>query len=406
MCDNIISVKELIKKAGVQLDLLGYSNGTKKQYHRKWNHLLKYAEIMGFSNFSKKLGGDFLIEHYGINTSTKLSASEVHKVRSILILGELLDHNKFFLCHQKQGAQAPDQFLDILTRYEGHQLSRNILRKTINAKMGILIRFFNFLHKQGLLDIRTISSGIILKYFCTLDKYSQSTKSSITFTIRSFLEFINSHGNINKPVKNLFSTIFTQKDEKIPSYYSPEEINKILNHVDRDTEYGRRDYLVIILAIQLGMRAGDIRQLKFNDIKLGRNTIEFVQQKTKNPLQLPITNELKFALADYAKNSRPLIDNPCIFIRHKAPFIPFVENNTFYAVINKYMILAEINSNNRKHGLHSMRHSSASLLLKTKTPYPVISGILGHKNINTTKTYLRIDIEQLRTVALEVNNGK
>lgn len=74
----------------------------------------------------------------------------------------------------------------------------------------------------------------------------------------------------------------------------------------------------------------------------------------------------------------------------------------FFETINKYMKLADISINNRKHGLHSMRHSMASNLLKHNTPLPIITGILGHENTNTTRLYLCIDIEQLRSVALEV----
>ena len=65
-------------------------------------------------------------------------------------------------------------------------------------------------------------------------------------------------------------------------YYSTEEIHAILCQVDRNTAIGRRDYLILVLAVQLGMRAGDIRQLKFENIKWSQNTVELVQQKTKN----------------------------------------------------------------------------------------------------------------------------
>lgn len=209
-----------------------------------------------------------------------------------------------------------------------------------------------------------------------------------------------------EPLNDLFPVIFSNKFERVPSYYSTDEVHTILCQVDRNTEFGRRDYLILLLAVQLGMRAGDIRQLKFNNIKWSRNTVEFVQQKTNNPLQLPVTEEFKYALADYMKNSRPKVDDPHIFVRHRAPFQPFVESNTFYHVINKYMALAGTKLNGRKHGLHSMRHSTASNLLQNHTPYPVITGILGHANTSTTKLYLRIDIQQLRTVALEVPDEK
>lgn len=102
------------------------------------------------------------------------------------------------------------------------------------------------------------------------------------------------------------------------------------------------------------------------------------------------------------KNSRPEVDDPHLFIRCRTPFHPFVESNVFYQVINKYMAQAGIQVKNRKQGPHSMRHGAASNFFQNNTPYPVITGILGHENTSTTKLYLRIDIQQLRTIALEV----
>lgn len=71
-------------------------------------------------------------------------------------------------------------------------------------------------------------------------------------------------------------------------------------------------------------------------------------------------------------------------------------------VVNFHCKSIGISFCNRKHGLHSMRHSLASNLLKNNTPYPVITGILGHENSSTTRLYLSIDIDQLRSLALEV----
>ena len=82
--------------------------------------------------------------------------------------------------------------------------------------------------------------------------------------------------------------------------------------------------------------------------------------------------------------------------------MPFSSRNPFYEIINKYIAKADIVTAGKKHGLHSMRHSLASNLLSNNTPMPVITGILGHKNSNSTNLYLRIDIDSLRSVALEV----
>ena len=407
MDHTTISITELIGNVKRQLKVLGYAEATINQYSLKWNHFSMYAEQKGTINFSEELGNAFLADYFGIKAGINLSASQVFKARTVAILGEFWEHGCFLRCHHKRGKQAPPQFCNILKKYESLQLEEEkISKRTINGKKIILVRFLTFLDKQGLNDISGLTALGVLAYLQTLEKYRSNSRSGILFTLRNFLLFLHSDRDIKEPLHELFPVIFSNKFERLPSYYSTDEVREILYQVDRNTEFGRRDYLILLLAVQFGMRAGDIRQLKLEDIKWSRTTIEFVQQKTNKSIQLPLTEEVKYALADYMKNSRPKVDEPHIFIRHRAPFQPFTLENTFYQVLNKYMDMAGTQLNGRKHGLHSMRHSTASHLLQNQTPYPVITGILGHENTSTTKLYLRIDIEQLRTVALEVPNEK
>ena len=406
MSDITISLEELIANAKKKLSLLGYAASTKNLYSNYWNHFLLYAEEKCEKHFTKKLGYSFLKDRYGIKNGMKRSPSQVFKIRIVTILDEMLEHDCFYKCHQKTGKQVPPEFHEVLDKYEKLQLEKSISERTINSKKIILIRCLNYLKTEGITDITNLTANEVLSYLSTLAEYSNNTKSSILFALRNFLLFLHENDYVKDALNDLLPVILSNKDERLPSYYSTDEIGAILCQVDRNTEFGRRDYLILILAIQLGMRAGDIRQLKFDNIKINCNTIEFVQQKTNKPLQLPLTEEVKYSLADYLKNSRPKVDDPHIFMRHKAPLQPFAEGNSFYHITNKYIKLAGIELRGRKHGLHSMRHSTASNLLQNSTPYPVISGILGHKNRSTTKLYLRIDIQQLRTVALEVSNER
>lgn len=397
-----LNLSELIQQATFHLNELEYSEGTKNRYVLNWKHLLKYAEKRKLNTFSMELGRTFLSDYYGINQGTKLSSAQVFKVRCIHVLNEFQQSKTFRKCHQPIGQQAPTQFNSILDEYILEQKNLELSARTIQGKQIKIINFLCFLDKRKLIDINALVSYDVLAYLETLSEYSNSTKSGILFNLRDFLAFLVLKGHVEPQLNTLFPVILSNKFERIPSFYSTEEIQKILLSVDRNTEIGRRDYIVLILAVQLGMRAGDIRQLKFDNIKWHIDTIEIIQEKTKNPLRLPLIENLKYALIDYMKNSRPSSDDPHIFIRHRAPFMAFATGHVFWSTINKYMDAAGISINNRKHGLHSMRHSLASNLLKQNTPFPVITGVLGHENSNTTKLYLQIDIEQLRSVALEV----
>lgn len=395
-----ILLADLIQLATQHLDDLNYAEGTKQHYTRKWNRLYQYALGRKINTFSLELGYDFLKSHYGIEKGTKLKPSETHSVRVVKVLYEFMKHNNFQKCHQPSGKHVPCQFVSVFEEYIQLQYEAGLSNRTIKGKS---IQLINFLSMIKVSTIEELRAKQVLEYVNLLDTNSQASKSGILFTLRDFLKFLYSAGYTIDPINTIFPVIFSNKFERIPSYYSTEEIQKILNCIDRNTEFGRRDYLIILLAVQLGMRAGDIRQLKLSNIKWNKDTIEFIQEKTKNPLQLPLLDNIKYALIDYMKNSRAKSESNFIFLRLRAPFIPFVTGNVFFGVIMKYMKAANIIIEKRKHGLHSMRHSMASNLLKQNIPFPVIAGVLGHETTNTTKLYLRIDIEQLRSVALEVS---
>ena len=118
-------------------------------------------------------------------------------------------------------------------------------------------------------------------------------------------------------------------------------------------------------------------------------------------MELPLTPEVGEALIDYLRNSRPKCKDTHVFVKGISPFTPLTTTLISNIVTSSFR-QAHIDTTSRKHGAHVLRHSLASLLLKQKVALPVITGILGHKDSNSTKDYLRIDSESLRQCALEV----
>lgn len=113
--------------------------------------------------------------------------------------------------------------------------------------------------------------------------------------------------------------------------------------VDRSTPQGKKDYAVIILAVDLGLRVSDIIKLQLDEIKWDRSMIELFQQKTGEFLQLYMTDNVKWALLDYMMNGR-LKDSKYsnMFLRSKAPYMPYAGAASLYDRVNKYISLAGI----------------------------------------------------------------
>ena len=148
------------------------------------------------------------------------------------------------------------------------------------------------------------------------------------------------------------------------------------------------------MTAKLGLRSGNICNLKFENIDWEQSRISLVQHKTGRTLTLPLFEDVGLALIDYLKFGRPQCDSQHIFVRYRAPIEPFI-SRSIYPMVSSYIAKADLLVQGKKRGPHALRHSLASRLLEENIPLPVISEILGHADTNTTAVYLTIDIEKL-----------
>jgi integrase/recombinase XerD len=152
----------------------------------------------------------------------------------------------------------------------------------------------------------------------------------------------------------------------------------------------------------MGLRAGDIRTLRLEQLDWEQASIHIVQGKTGVPLDLPLTEEVGLALIDYLRHGRPAATYREVFLRHNAPFEPFGQDNNLHSIITSYRRKAGIElPHQSRRGLHALRHTLASRLLEAGVPLHTIAGTLGHLSEETTRLYLRIDVKDLRQVALD-----
>jgi integrase len=157
------------------------------------------------------------------------------------------------------------------------------------------------------------------------------------------------------------------RDAKVPSVWEQELIVKLLEAVDRSSAKGKRDYAILLLACRLGLRAGDIRTLKLDQLHWEDSTIEVTQSKTGTPLRLPLTSEMGDALIDYLKSGRPQTTHREVFLKVNPPFDPFTGNNLHH-IVTYWRLLAGIRFRTpQRRGAHSLRHYAACGIVDTRT---------------------------------------
>lgn len=188
--------------------------------------------------------------------------------------------------------------------------------------------------------------------------------------------------------------------EQLPRSLSWKTVEEFLGSIDRTTMIGRRDYAIFFLIATYGFRAGEIASLTLDDIDWRAKVIRIQQTKTHHFLELPLTASAGAVVIDYLKHVKRR-DNECreIFVRMRAPIGRLKSSGVSRA----------FRTWSRRSGLvipfdgpHCLRHSYAVHLLREGTPLTVIGDLLGHQSVDSTSTYIRLSVDDLRDVGLSV----
>lgn len=394
----------LIQDLEQEMLRLGYTKGSMQFYKRQWRALLQFAQDQGETFYSERLGIDFIEKHFHIfekDLNHTLSQSQVQKLRIIRILGDFQLHRTILRRYYKHKQILTEpRFLSISNRFRSYCEDKGYSEVTIDHYVKQSARFMDYLASQNIKDCKKINLELINSYIRTLAGYTYKTVEQNICSLRAFFRFLLENRIIKTDFAAKTPMVQARKQTRIPSVWTTDELKRLIDAIDRKSPKGKRDYAIILLACRLGMRCSDIKHLKMENFHWYESQLVFVQSKTKVTLSLPLTQEVGWAVIDYLKYGRPKIDSPYVFVRHLAPFEPFSEGDHLNQLIQGYMRQAHLPTLKKKRGMHSLRHTMASMLLEKDTPLAIISDILGHVDVDSTAVYLKVDIKKLKECPL------
>ena len=327
-------------------------------------------------------------------------------VRTVMrVLTEFALHGCFHLCgRSRKEVKLTTEMGSILCDYG--QFCREHLKSptgTVRIRKRDTARFLHYLDSRSITTVKEIQRPVLSGFVLSRAHLKPATLARLISSIRSFLRYLCMRGEVSSELVEQMPKVRVGRDERIPSVWKSEDVDALLAAVDRSSPLGKRDYAILLLAARLGIRASDIRGLRFEHLLWDQARIEMRQTKSGEPLSLPLSEEIGHALIDYLRHGRPSSHHREIFLRANAPFEPLGHDNNLHYVITKYRRRANIDLPARsRRGLHSLRHTVASRLLEAGTPLETISGIMGHLSIETTRIYTKIDVEALRSVAIDL----
>lgn len=369
-------------------------------YKTVWNKLKAYLDLKQIDLLDVNTCKAFLSYLFEEKDYSYLTIYERFHIMVIHDLVEYLNTGTV-LRHKVEDYQLDGCIGNIMTEYLQYRLSERIAQQTAYMHKLYLSRFLEFLSSNNILTIDKISPKHILIYIKDIKTVYEATIKRNIIVLRGFFRYLYKKEILSIDYSRLLPKDGYKNRSKLPSVYNEQEVGLLLQVVDRGNAVGKRDYAILLLAARLGLRASDIASLKFCELQWSRNIIQINQFKTGEPLELPLLAEVGNAIIDYIKYGRPNTDSPNVFIIAVSPYAPLLATS-IYTIVSKYFKRAKINTHKRKRGPHALRHSLAGQLLDRKAILPVISEVLGHKNTESTKHYLSIDLRSLRSCALEV----
>ncbi|MEJ2419969.1 MAG: site-specific integrase, partial [Exilibacterium sp.] len=224
----------------------------------------------------------------------------------------------------------------------------------------------------------------------------------LTTALRSFLQYARYHGKTQLDLVSAVPCVANWSMPSIPRGISPDQVSQLLNHIDRRTAVGRRDYAILLLLSRLGLRSGEIASLELEDIEWEAGYLS-VHGKSGHRTQLPLPKDVGEAIVDYLRNGRPCSKCRRVFLRAKAPIRGFLSGCAVGTIARHALERAGIKAPTK--GAHQFRHGLATQMLRQGASLEQIGELLGHKSPETTKIYTKVDLDALRTLTLPWPGG-
>ena len=268
------------------------------------------------------------------------------------------------------------------------QIEKGFSPGTIEAyQLDIERGLIPFLHQQGKSEIAEVTKADIrgyLDYVATARGNSNVTRARKLAAIKSFFNYLVENDGLEvNPAASIRSPRIPEKE---PAYLTEEECIRLLETIAQKSkpQVRERDMAIVILFLHTGLRVSELAKLELVNVDLVRDQIKITRKGNKEQY-LHLNGETASALVNYLAN-RPQAQNGRFFVGTSGGNL---DRGYVYGIVRRYMKLASINKS--KQGPHILRHTFCTRLHQKGVGPFTIKDLAGHKSLNTTMRYIRIE---------------
>jgi len=271
-----IPLRALVDTAKMRLQELQYAPATINAFSRYWRELLEYADERRIQYFSVTLGEDYLREvcHINVVEGTQDPNLPRWKVnppkRAVYLLADLQNSGSVLRKLKEKYTPIPSCYLEVTAQYYAVCRRRYNGEGTIRIKKFTVGRFLLHLEQRGIRCVREMKGADISSFLCAMTGWAPRTVASSVCNLRQFLVFLYQGKYTDRDFSSFLPTVPNGRNGRLPNIWPRESVQKMLDSIDRANPIGKRDYAILLMVTQLGLRDSDIQNLKYESFVVAR----------------------------------------------------------------------------------------------------------------------------------------
>jgi integrase/recombinase XerD len=297
-------------------------------------------------------------------------------------------------------AAPPTQIDEIVSRFDSHLAVTCGLANTTRISHCRHVReFLAARFGPGPIDLTTLGAGDVAAFVSRRAAgLVPASVNRLATAMRSFLRHLQLLGIGAPSWIAAVPRVASWRLATLPSILTETELTAFLSAFDRATASGRRGFAIALCFTDLGLRCGEVARLALDDIDWRGGLLTIAPGKSRSASQLPLPPRMLRALADYLRRGRPPTSAREIFVHHRAPRGTPLGSAGIRSVVRVAYKHAGLDG--RWTGTHVLRHTAATRMLRAGVSLKEIADVLGHRSLDTTAIYTKVDREALAQVAM------
>lgn len=397
---NRMEFEDAVPKMAAQFAGQGYSMTTLGLFLQFCRSVSKRLPVDGPGPDVVEAANAYVDALESSGTTKKVCAAHRRHVRCI---ESFLRGGEVDFSHAKRVRRSPvgGGFDADLSGYVEDMRRRGLKDATIVKWTGYAYRFLSYLRNRGLESLADAEFADVDAFLIWVSaSHAASGMAGELSMLRSLLGYSDSVG-VTANARHWVPRARGLGTTPVAPL-SDEEAAAIVAAIDNTTAMGKRDLAIIMLAARTGIRSSEIVALRLSDIDWSELTLTVRRPKTETVDKLPMDERLASAIADYVLNGRPASPSEEVFLVHHAPYGPFSRSCSLHKVSERYYAAAGIEG---RAGLHRMRHTAATDMLRSGATPDAIAAVLGHAKIENAMGYASIEADGLRSCCLPLPEG-